>query len=359
MAMPTSRWIFWQIPWYSTLIVIGIVMAIYLASCEEKRLGLPTDTAVDIGLVVVPCGIIGARIYYVAMSWSYFASDPLSVFYIWEGGMAIYGGVIGGVMGVYAYARKKKLSFLTLIDIIAPGLILAQAIGRWGNYFNMEAYGAEIVDPAFWFFPFGVLIPTATGEVWHMATFFYESVWNVCGFAVLWLLRKKQKQAGNVFCWYLLLYASGRFIIEQLRTDSLYLGAFRASQMLSFCLCALAGIILLWRALKDDKRRLGMGILCLIVLLMRWAFLDRSVIYGVLGLLSAGLAMAVLWQNGQALFVLLPFFLDGMGLALNHTLSYDIIRIAIHTMLCSITLPLYVGLMMKGTKESQHAQRCT
>ena len=133
----------------------GILAAIWLAGREERRLGLPRDTVIDLALIVVPCGIIGARLYYVAMTWDLFRSNLVSILYIWEGGIAIYGGVIGGALGAWGYARRKKLPFPKLMDMVAPGLLLAQAIGRWGNYFNMEAYGPEITNPAYQFFPLG------------------------------------------------------------------------------------------------------------------------------------------------------------------------------------------------------------
>ena len=197
---------------------------------------------IDLALIVIPCGIIGARLYYVAMTWELFRDNPVSILYIWEGGIAIYGGVIGGALGAWGYARRKKLPFLKLMDMVVPGLLLAQAIGRWGNYFNMEAYGPEITDPAFQFFPLGVLIPSAGGYVWHMATFFYESLWNAAGFAALWAMRRRVREPGGVTCWYLLIYGSGRFIIERLREDSLYLGGLRVSQYLSLILCLAAAL---------------------------------------------------------------------------------------------------------------------
>ena len=167
MAIPYSRTLLGPLQWYSVLIVTGILVAIWLAGREERRLGLPRDTVIDLALIVIPCGIIGARLYYVAMTWELFRDNPVSILYIWEGGIAIYGGVIGGALGAWGYARRKKLPFLKLMDMVVPGLLLAQAIGRWGNYFNMEAYGPEITNLAFQFFPLGVLIPSAGGYGWH------------------------------------------------------------------------------------------------------------------------------------------------------------------------------------------------
>ena len=247
MAIPYNRNLLPGVSWYSALIVMGILCAILLAEKEERRRKLPKDTIIDLALWAIPAGIVGARLYYVLMSLDQFRANPVSVLYIWEGGIAIYGGILGGMLAVFLYARRKKLNFLTLTDVLAPGVLLAQAIGRWGNYFNMECYGPEILSPALQFFPVGVLIPDGTGGyVWHMATFFYESLWNLCGFCALWALRKRQTRPGNLFAWYLLIYGSGRFIIEQLRQDSLYVGSLRASQWLSLVFCIAAALWLLW-----------------------------------------------------------------------------------------------------------------
>jgi len=254
LSIPYSRTFLFGIPWYSLLIVLGVICAIWLAEKEEKRLGLPKDTAVDIALVVVPCGIVGARLYYVLMSWHQFAHNPISVLYVWQGGIAIYGGVIGGVIGAWVYARVKKQHFLPLLDILAPGLLLAQAIGRWGNYFNMEAYGREIANPAWQFFPVGVQIPSATGYTWHMATFFYESCWDIAVFSLLWfVVRKRAEKPGTTTLCYILFYGLGRFFIEGLRTDSLMLGSFRVSQLLSLLMIIVAGALLIVRTRKYRK----------------------------------------------------------------------------------------------------------
>ena len=221
-SIPYSRFIIWHIPWYSFLIVIGAFTAIVLACREERRAGLPKDTVIDLALFVLPVGIIGARLYYVVFSWSQFQHDFLSVFRIWEGGLAIYGGIIGGLLVLVLFCRKRRLSALALCDIIAPGLVLAQALGRWGNWFNIEAYGLTVTDPALCFFPFAVQVPE-DGYAWHMATFFYESFWNLLVFAFLMTGRRKRlRMRGDVFCFYLLLYAAGRLVIEELRLDSLY-----------------------------------------------------------------------------------------------------------------------------------------
>lgn len=254
MSVPYSRYIFATLPWYGVLIAAGVLTAIALCMHEEKRLGLRQDTTIDLALWVIPLGIIGARVYYALFNWQVFASDPLSVLRIWEGGIAIYGAVIGGLIGVCAFATRRRMNPLLLTDAIVPGLSLAQGIGRWGNYFNMEAYGREITNPRWQFFPVGVQIPAGPGYTWHMATFFYESCWDVLVFAVLWfVVRKRSRRSGTVTLWYLLLYGTGRFFIEGLRTDSLMLGSIRISQLLSLAMVVLSGAVLLIRGIKTKN----------------------------------------------------------------------------------------------------------
>ncbi len=238
MAVPSSSKAFGLIPWYSLLIVIGAGLAIWLASREERIAGLPKDTVIDLSFWAIPFGILGARIYYVLFSWNQFRDRPLSVLYIWEGGIAIYGAVIAGVLVVWLFSRARRLSFFRICDVIAPGLVLAQAIGRWGNYFNMEAYGEIVTDPALQFFPFAVLIQEDGRPVWHMAAFFYESLWNVCVFLFLIIGRRRLfRRTGDVWNFYLFLYAAGRLIIEDFRMDSLYAaGSIRISQLLALLL---------------------------------------------------------------------------------------------------------------------------
>ena len=341
MAIPYSRTIVGNLPWYSVLIVCGIALAIYLAGREESRLGLPQDTAIDVALIAVPFGIVGARLYYVIMRWEAFVNHPLSVLYIWEGGIAIYGAVIGGVIGVWLYARRKKLPFLVIADLIVPGLLLAQAIGRWGNYFNMEAYGPLVQNPRLQFFPMAVLIPEADGYQWHAATFFYESLWNLCGFAVLWCLRKKQRKQGNLLAWYFVIYGSGRFIIEQLRQDSLYLGPLRVSQYLSLLLCAGAGWVLLWRRYHGRKQLFFWVTGCFGLWMLRWACLPLHGVYAALLVVTDVLAVWIGRGNRKTLALLAAaIVLDGIGLmcALLGVPVSEGFAEQVHTVLCSITL---------------------
>lgn len=237
-SVPYSRYLFYPVTWYSFLIVSGAVIALILARREEKRAGLPKDTVLDLALWIIPGGIIGARLYYVIFSFRQFQKDLLSVFRIWEGGLAIYGGIIAGLLVLFFFCRHRKVSFLLLCDIIAPGLAIAQCIGRWGNWFNTEAYGLHVSGSFPCFFPFAVQIPS-DDYTWHLATFFYESLWDFVIFIFLFFSRHKllNRKYGDVFFFYLFLYAAGRLVIEELRTDSLLASSVRISQLLSVLIC--------------------------------------------------------------------------------------------------------------------------
>lgn len=224
---------------YGILIASALALGTWLCTREEKRLDLPKDTGLDIVLYALPPAVIMARLYYVAFTWDSFKDDPISILYFWQGGLAIYGAVIGGALGVWWLSRRKKIRFATLADMVAAPLLLGQAIGRWGNYFNGEAYGYTVINPSFQFFPFAVLISGS----WHLATFFYESAWNLLGFLFLYLNRdrfQRQGRRGHVTLWYFLWYGLGRMCIEGLRTDSLMAGPIRVSQLLSLLLCVTA-----------------------------------------------------------------------------------------------------------------------
>ncbi len=342
MEVPYSRTIIGGLPWYSVLVVAGMALAIWLAGREEKRLGLPQDTAIDLALLLVPCGIMGARLYYVLMRWEQFAHQPISVLYVWRGGLAIYGGVIGGALAALIYARRKKVSFASLADMIASGLLLAQAIGRWGNYFNMEAYGLKITDVRLQFFPAAVWIPAE--NAWHAATFFYESVWNFLGFAALWRLRTSQTERGSVFAWYLLIYGAGRFVIEQLRTDSLYIGSLRASQWLSLIVCIGAAGWLIARAKRKQSAEFGMAAGCAALLFVRWAVLKSHAAYAVLLLMAGVLGLWISRCNRKTLVWLLGvLLLDGAGLmAAIADWPFETAAMGIHAALCSATLPMSI-----------------
>ena len=230
---PTISFLGLTIHWYGVIIACGMALAVALAMAREKRLGLPRDTAVDLALVGIPSAIVCARLYYVIFSWQAYADHPVHALYIWEGGMAIYGGIIGGVLAGFIYGKIKKLPFPRLADLAAPSIALGQAIGRWGNFVNQEAYGAVATQEWQRRFPISVFIQ-ADGQ-WHYATFFYESVW--CFIIVIAILvcerRHVFKRDGDIFLAYAFLYALERALVEGLRTDSLCIGPVRVSQALS------------------------------------------------------------------------------------------------------------------------------
>ena len=261
-SIPYSRYLVYPVTWYSFLIVIGASLALFLSCREEKRTLLPRDTVLDLALWLIPGGIIGARIYYVLFSFEQFQNDFLSVFRIWEGGLAIYGGIIAGLIIMFLFCKRRNVPFLLLCDIIVPGLAAAQAIGRWGNWFNMEAYGLPVTGSFPCVFPLAVQIP-ADGYTWHLATFFYESVWDFIVFLFLLLSRHTllNRKKGDVFFFYLFLYASGRLIIEEMRMDSLFASSVRISQLLSVLLCAF--ILFRYRLLSGQTLRKN-PVICLI-----------------------------------------------------------------------------------------------
>jgi phosphatidylglycerol:prolipoprotein diacylglycerol transferase len=265
---------------YGMLIALGVLGAVIYMGRECKRRSLPRDLAVDIVLWAVPLAVVASRLYYVAFTWQRYQHDLLSILRIWEGGLAIYGGVLGGALGVFLLSKRRKLPFALLADLVAPALILGQAIGRWGNFFNGEAYGNLVSNPAWQFFPVAVV---ADGQ-WHLATFFIESVWNLAGFLILLKLRDLCYSKGNgmLFLWYLLWYGLGRMVIEGLRTDSLMLGAMRVSQVLSGIMMAISGIVLVSRCNQRSLHYIllaaGLCLLALAALDIAWALIPGYVL---------------------------------------------------------------------------------
>ena len=231
---------------YGIAIGLGLILAVIYACRRSKEFGLKEDDILDGVLWITPFAIICARIYYVAFSWKDYADNPLSVFAIWEGGIAIYGSVIGAVIGVIVLCKVKKLKIATVLDVTLLGFFIGQILGRWGNFFNREAFGAATDS----FFRMG-LYNTVTGswEYYH-PTFLYESVWNLVGFILLHFLSKRRKYDGQIALGYCVWYGLGRCFIEGLRVDSLYWGPFRVSQVLAGLTCVAASAILLWQSFQ-------------------------------------------------------------------------------------------------------------
>ena len=242
------------IHYYGIIIACGLMLAVWYACRRSARAGLSEDDLLDGVLWITPFAIICARAYYVIFSWSAYASDPISVLYIWEGGLAIYGGVIGAAVGILIFCRIKRSSIPALLDLVSISFLIGQSIGRWGNFFNREAFGAETES----FLRMG-LYSSWTGEwTYYHPTFLYESAWNCLGFIILSNLYKKRKYDGQMALGYLTWYGLGRTVIEGLRMDSLYLGPFRVSQMLAAVSCLTGAALLLYFSFKQhDPEKLA------------------------------------------------------------------------------------------------------
>lgn len=246
-----------HIYWYSVLIATGIIIGLYLLLKEASKQNISKDTIIDIAFDTIIWGIIGARIYYVIFNIKPYLSNPISILYVWEGGLAIYGGIIGGLITLAYQTKKKNIALGKLTDMIVPSLILAQAIGRWGNFFNQEAHGGIVTLE----FLKKIHIPNfiikgmyINGNYYH-PTFFYESLWCLLGFILLIIIRRllKNSKDGTLTFIYLIWYGIGRFFIEGLRTDSLYLGIFRISQIVSIVIIIIGIIGLIYNKRKEVK----------------------------------------------------------------------------------------------------------
>lgn len=241
--------------WYGVIIGAGVLLALYIATKESTKRGLPKDTFIDLVLFAVPIAIICARVYYVAFEWDYYSQHLNEIPQIWNGGIAIHGGLIGAILTGIVFSRVKKISFWKLADIAAPSIILGQAIGRWGNFMNQEAHGGEVSRA----FLEGLHLPDfiinqmyINGTYYH-PTFLYESLWNLAGFALLIALRRVNLRRGELFLTYVIWYSIGRYFIEGMRTDSLMLtDTLRIAQVISLVLIAIAVIIIAIRR-KTNK----------------------------------------------------------------------------------------------------------
>ena len=234
-----------DVKWYGVLIAMGALLAIFFAEKLAKKKGLYDDLVTDFSFFVIIFGIIGARLYYVLFEWEYYSLHKDEIFSIRNGGLAIYGGIIAGIIVAIVFSKIKKVEFWDIADIAAPGLALAQGIGRWGNFINGEAHGGVTN------LPWAILV---NGQRVH-PTFLYESILDIGIFFFLYFyLSKNQKFKGQLFTTYMIIYGIGRFFIEGLRTDSLYIGIFRVSQLVSL-LMVLVGVIVTIRNKKILKEK--------------------------------------------------------------------------------------------------------
>lgn len=246
-----------NVHFYGLIIAIGLILAAVYGLRRAKQFGLKSDDILDGVLWIVPVAILCARAYYVIFQWDMYKDDPVSMLYIWKGGLAIYGGVIGAALCIILHCKIKKISLGAVLDLVALGFLIGQAIGRWGNFFNREAFGAETES----FLRMGLMLNadgTRASEMHYFhPTFLYESLWNTVGFVALHFLSKKRQYDGQIALGYMAWYGLGRALIEGLRTDSLYWGPFRVSQMLAAVSCVVAVAVLVWQAFrKHDKAKL-------------------------------------------------------------------------------------------------------
>jgi phosphatidylglycerol:prolipoprotein diacylglycerol transferase len=237
-----------EIRWYGILIAFGVIVAILLASYNCKKKGIDFDIVLDCFFVAFPTAIIGARTYYVIFEFENYKNNLIDIFNIRKGGLAIHGGLIGGFIAVYIFFKIKKLNMLKYLDLAAPSIILAQAIGRWGNFMNGEAHGSEVSYEFIRHFPSFIQKGMYIGGSYYNPTFLYESIWNliVCFILLIILYKKKTNDHGIVISSYMILYSLGRVFIEGLRTDSLMLGNIRVAQLISIAGMILGMLIILY-----------------------------------------------------------------------------------------------------------------
>lgn len=244
-----------QIYWYSIFIFIGMLVACFVIYKEARRRGISDDFLVNLTFDTIIIGIIGARLYYVIFNLDYYLGHPIEILQIWNGGLAIHGGIIAGLIFIILYCKKHQVLTLKMLDIIVVGLIIGQAIGRWGNFFNSEAYGSITTLKALqaaWIPDFVIKGMYIMGE-YHQPTFFYESVWCLFGFLAMLIIRRyKYLKIGQLTGFYLIWYGIERFMIEALRTDSLMLGPIKMAQLVSV-IFVIVGIVVFFYYKKTKK----------------------------------------------------------------------------------------------------------
>ena len=233
--------------YYGLIIAVGLILAVLYGCKRSREFGIKEDDLVDGVLWVTPFAILCARAYYVIFSWERYVANPIEVFYIWEGGLAIYGGVLGALLGVAVFCRIKKIKIAAMLDLVLMGFLIGQSIGRWGNFINREAFGAETLS----FFRMGLLNPYTDIVTFVHPTFLYESAWNALGFVILHVASKHRRYDGQMALAYAAWYGLGRTFIEGLRADSLYWGPFRVSQLLAAVSCFAAVVVLILLTFKN------------------------------------------------------------------------------------------------------------
>ena len=239
-----------SIRWYAICIVSGLILAVYLSMKEAPRKKIDPDAIIDFILIAFPLAIVGARLYYVSFEWGYYSQHLGEIFAIWNGGIAIYGGLLTGALVLYLFSRRRLIEPIDFLDIAAPSVMIAQSIGRWGNFFNQEAYGTAVKSLNY--LPSFIRDQMYIDGSYRQPTFLYESIWNLLGFLLILILRRKPQflRQGEITAFYLIWYGFGRMIIEGMRTDSLMFAGLRVSQWLSMILILVGLAIIIYQRRK-------------------------------------------------------------------------------------------------------------
>ena len=240
-----------EIRLYGLIIVCGLMLAVWYACRRSHEFGLKSDDLLDGVLWVTPFALLCARLYYCAFEWDRYAANPISVLYVWNGGLAIYGGVIGAIVGAAVFTKIKKIKLTAVLDLLMIGFLIGQSIGRWGNFCNREAFGAATDS----FFRMGLFNQRTGAWEYYHPTFLYESLWNAAGFVLLHFLSKHRKYDGQIALCYAAWYGLGRAFIEGLRVDSLWWGPFRVSQVLAAVTCLAAVAVLIWNRFREHDEK--------------------------------------------------------------------------------------------------------
>lgn len=245
-----------QIYWYSIFILLAIISSCILVFNEAKKQKIPKQFLDNLFFYTILFGLIGARLYYVIFEYKQYINDPISIFKVWEGGLAIHGGIIAGLITIIVMCKKNNIKILKMTDIVVVGLIIGQAIGRWGNFFNSEAYGSAttLENLQNLFIPNFIINGMNINGTYYHPTFLYESLWNIIGFVILLILRKSKKiKLGQLTGIYFVWYGIGRFFIEGMRQDSLMLfGILKQAQIISI-LMIIIGILIIVFTRKNKK----------------------------------------------------------------------------------------------------------
>ncbi len=247
-----------KIYWYSVMILLGVLTGSYLVLRESKRFNISKSKISDMLFYTIIFGIIGARLYYVIFNFDYYINNPIDIIKVWEGGLAIHGGIIAGVIYLIYSTKKNNLNTLLITDICVPGLLIGQALGRWGNFFNREAHGPittlEYLQNLH--LPKFIINGMNIDGLYYIPTFFYESLWCLIGLIIVLLIRRVLKiKKGNITGFYLIWYGIGRFLIEQLRTDSLMLNTLKQAQIISIIMIIIGIIILIYSRKGEEYNK--------------------------------------------------------------------------------------------------------